>query len=168
MSKKINLSELDLKERLVEMRRVTKVVKGGRRLGFYALVVVGNGDGIVGYGIGRAKDPFKAKKKAIYEARKNLVRIIVHNKTLPHNIETKYNASKVILRPAANGTGVIAGGGVRVVLECAGVANVLGKIMGSNNRTNAVRATIKALQALRTPQMIAADRGISVEQVFNG
>lgn len=164
----IKLSELDLTERLVKMKRVTKVIKGGRRLGFYALVVVGNEDGIVGYGIGRAKDPLEARRKATYEAKKNLIRVVIHKKTIPHNVEARYNASSVMLRPAASGTGVIAGGGVRVVLECAGVSDVLTKMMGSNNRTNAVRATFKALQALRSPHMIAKDRGISVEKVFNG
>lgn len=167
-TQKINLSELNLKETVIQIKRVTKVVKGGRTLKFRALVVVGNEAGVVGYGVGKAKDPREAVKKAVYKARKKLIRVPLTKGTIPHSIEGKYNATRVKLRPASPGTGVLAGGGVRAVLQCTGVPNILAKLNKANNRCNAVRATISGLQSLRSAVMVAQDRGITLDKVFNG
>ena len=168
---RVRLSELDeqdLKDRLVTIRRVTKVTKGGRTFSFSALVVVGNEDGVVGYGHGKAKEVTAAIAKAIEKAKKNLIRVPVYKGTIPHEQIGKYGAAKVLIRPAGTGTGVQAGGVMRAVLESAGLTDVLAKSLGSSNPHNLVKATMEALAALRDPRDIAELRGISLEKVFNG
>ena len=152
---------LDLKDRLVGVQRVTKVTKGGRAFGFSAIVVVGQG-------LGKSKEVSEAIAKAIEDAKKNLVRIPIINGTLPHEQKGKFGGAKVFLKPASEGTGVIAGGAVRAVLEAVGVHNVLSKSQGSSNPHNVVKATFDALLQLRSPQTIAKQRGVSLEKVFNG
>ncbi|ADX68096.1 MULTISPECIES: 30S ribosomal protein S5 [Weeksella] len=159
---------LDLKDRLVGVQRVTKVTKGGRAFGFSAIVVVGDMNGVVGYGLGKSKDVASAIAKAIEDAKKNLIRIPLQGATIPHEQEARYGGAQVFIRPAAEGTGVIAGGTVRAVLESAGVRNVLSKSKGSSNPHNAVKATFVALLSLRSAEEVARQRGISVSQVFNG
>ena len=159
---------LDLKDRLVSIQRVTKVTKGGRAFGFSAIVVVGNEEGVVGHGLGKAKEVSIAISKAVEEAKKNLVRIPLFNSTIPHEQKGKYGGAKVFLKPASEGTGVIAGGAVRAVLDAVGVHNVLSKSQGSSNPHNVVKATFDALLKLRNPQQIAKQRGISIDKVFNG
>lgn len=159
---------LDLTDRLVGVQRVTKVTKGGRAFGFSAIVVVGDGNGVVGYGLGKSKDVASAIAKAIEDAKKNLVRIPLVGDTIPHEIEARYGGGQVFIRPAAKGTGVIAGGTVRAVLESVGIQNVLSKSKGSSNPHNAVKATFCALLGLRSAETIARQRGISINQVFNG
>ena len=161
-------SGLDLKDHLVGVQRVTKVTKGGRTFSFSAIVVVGNGDGVVGHGLGKSQDVASAIAKAIEDAKKNLVRIPIINQTLPHEQKGKYGGARVFLRPASHGTGVIAGGAVRAVLESVGVHDVLSKSQGSSNPHNVVKATFDALLNLRDARMIAKQRGISVQKVFNG
>ena len=140
----------DFEEAIVNIGRVTKVVKGGRRFRFTALIVVGNKDGIVGYGTGKAKEVPDAIKKAVDDAFKNLVQVNLHGSTIAHDIEVKFNASRILLKPASEGTGVIAGGATRPVLELAGVQDILTKSLGSNNPANVVRATIKALTMIKS------------------
>ena len=159
---------LDLKDRLVGVQRVTKVTKGGRNFGFSAIVVVGDENGVVGHGLGKSKDVSSAISKAVEDAKKNLIRIPVNKGTLPHEQKGKYGGAKVFLKPASEGTGVIAGGAVRSVLESVGVQNVLSKSQGSSNNHNVVKATFDALLKLRDPQIIASQRGISIDKVFNG
>ena len=159
---------LDLKDRLVGVQRVTKVTKGGRAFGFSAIVVVGDGSGVVGYGLGKSKDVASAIAKAIEDAKKNLVRIPLFNNTIPHEQEARFGGAQVFIRPASKGTGVIAGGTVRAVLESVGVHDVLSKSKGSSNPHNAVKATFRALLSLRSVETIARQRGISVTKVFNG
>ena len=159
---------LDLKDRLVSIQRVTKVTKGGRAFGFTAIVVVGDENGVVGHGLGKSKEVATAIAKAVEDAKKNLVRIALHNSTLPHEQKGKYGGARVFLKPASEGTGVIAGGAVRAVLEAVGVHNVLSKSQGSSNPHNVVKATFDALLQLRNPQRIAEQRGISLDKVFNG
>jgi small subunit ribosomal protein S5 len=159
---------LDLKDRLVGVQRVTKVTKGGRNFGFSAIVVVGDENGVVGHGLGKSKDVSEAISKAVEDAKKNLIRIPVNKGTLPHEQKGKYGGAKVFLKPASEGTGVIAGGAVRSVLESVGVQNVLSKSQGSSNNHNVVKATFDALLKLRDPQIIASQRGISIDKVFNG
>ncbi|HPB19526.1 MAG TPA: 30S ribosomal protein S5, partial [Bacteroidales bacterium] len=149
--RKVKATDTELKDRLVSIQRVTKVTKGGRTFSFAALVVVGNENGIVGYGLGKAREVPLAIQKAIDDAKKNLVKVSIHNGTLPHEQISKYGAAKVIIKPAAPGTGVIAGGAMRAVLESAGVRNVLAKCIGSSNPHNVVKATIQALSELRDP-----------------
>lgn len=161
-------SGLDLKDRLVGVQRVTKVTKGGRAFGFSAIVVVGNEAGVVGQGLGKSKDVASAIAKAIEDAKKNLVRIPIVKGTLPHAQKGKYGGAKVNIIPAAPGTGVIAGGAVRTVLEAVGVHDVLSKSQGSSNPHNVVKATFDALLQLRDARKIAKERGISLEKVFNG
>ena len=161
-------SGLDLKDHLVGVQRVTKVTKGGRTFGFSAIVVVGNEDGVVGHGLGKSKDVASAIAKAIEDAKKNLVRIPIIKKTLPHEQKGKYGGAKVFLKPASHGTGVIAGGAVRAVLESVGVHDVLSKSQGSSNPHNVVKATFDALLQLRDANTIAKQRGISLQKVFNG
>jgi len=161
-------SGLDLKDHLVGVQRVTKVTKGGRTFGFSAIVVVGNEDGVVGHGLGKSKDVASAIAKAIEDAKKNLVRIPIFKKTLPHEQKGKYGGAKVFLKPASHGTGVIAGGAVRAVLESVGVHDVLSKSQGSSNPHNVVKATFDALLQLRDANTIAKERGISLQKVFNG
>ena len=159
---------LDLKDRLVGIQRVTKVTKGGRAFGFSAIVVVGDENGVVGNGLGKAKEVTIAISKAVEDAKKNLVRIPIDNGTLPHEQKGKFGGAKVFIKPATEGTGVIAGGAVRTVLEAVGVQNVLSKSQGSSNPHNVVKATFDALLNLRSPLMISKQRGISLDKVFKG
>jgi small subunit ribosomal protein S5 len=166
--KVVRASETELKDRLVSVNRVTKVTKGGRTFGFAAIVVVGNENGVVGHGLGKSKEVAEAVTKAIEDAKKSLVRVPIHRGTIPHEIAGKFGGARVFLKPASLGTGVIAGGAMRAVLESAGVKDVLAKSKGSSNPHNVVKATVQALAALRTPQEIARIRGIQLEKVFNG
>ena len=159
---------LELKDRLVGVQRVTKVTKGGRAFGFSAIVVVGDEHGVVGHGLGKSKDVASAIAKAVEDAKKNLVRIPLKGKTVPHEQKGKYGGARVNIFPAAEGTGVIAGGAVRTVLEAVGVHDVLSKSQGSSNPHNVVKATFDALLQLRSAHSIARDRGISLEKVFKG
>ncbi len=167
-NKMIRAAELDLKDKVVNIRRVAKVTKGGRTFGFSALVVVGDGNGIVGHGMGKSREVTGAIQKAIESAKKNLIKVPILNGTIPHEQIGKFGAAKVLMRPASEGTGVIAGGGMRAVLEAAGVHNVLGKSQGSSNASNVIRATIDAFQKMRDPYTVARDRKISLDKVFNG
>ncbi len=168
-TKRINhISDLQLKDRLVSIKRVTKVTKGGRTISFSALVVVGDGNGIVGYGLGKAKEVTAAIAKAVEKAKKNLVKVPIIKGTIPHEQEAKYGAARVLIKPAAPGTGVKAGGVMRAVLESAGVQDVLAKSKGSSNPHNVVKATIKALTELRDAYTVAEQRGIPLHRVFNG
>jgi small subunit ribosomal protein S5 len=166
--KAVKASEIDLKERVVAIKRVAKVVKGGRRFSFSAIVVVGNGDGVVGYGLGKANEVTDAITKGVDDAKKNLVKVPVFKGTIPHAAIGKYGGGLVLIKPAAPGTGVIAGGAMRAVLESAGVTDVLAKSKGSSNPHNVVKATFKALDNIRDPYAIAEQRGVSLEKVFNG
>jgi small subunit ribosomal protein S5 len=166
--KAIKVNESELKERVVAINRVAKVVKGGRRFSFSAIVVLGDGQGAVGQGLGKANEVTDAIAKAIEDARKNLVNVPIINGTVPHEMEGKYSGGFVFVRPAAPGTGVIAGGAMRAVLEAAGVHNVLAKSKGSSNPHNVVKATIDALVNMRAPHEVAMQRGIKLNKVFNG
>jgi small subunit ribosomal protein S5 len=159
---------LELKDRLVGVQRVTKVTKGGRAFGFSAIVVVGDENGVVGQGLGKSKEVAEAISKAVEDAKKNLVRIPINKGTLPHEQKGKYGGARVFLKPASAGTGVIAGGAVRSVLEAVGIHNVLSKSQGSSNPHNVVKATFDALLQLRSPETIARQRGVSLDKVFNG
>ena len=161
-------NDLDLKDRLVAINRVTKVTKGGRAFSFAAIVVVGDENGVIGWGLGKANEVQAAIAKGVETAKKNLVKVPIHNGTIPHEQEAKFGGSRVILKPASEGTGVKAGGAMRAVLETAGVRDVLAKSKGSSNPHNLVKATIAALEELRSPKEVARLRGISVEKVFNG
>ncbi|PQB06195.1 MULTISPECIES: 30S ribosomal protein S5 [Polaribacter] len=165
---RVKPSGLELVDRLVGVQRVTKVTKGGRAFGFSAIVVVGDGNGVVGHGLGKSKDVSSAIAKAIEDAKKNLVRIPILEATLPHEQKGKFGGAKVFLKPASHGTGVIAGGAVRHVLESVGIHDVLSKSQGSSNPHNVVKATFNALLQLRSAGSIAKQRGISLEKVFNG
>jgi small subunit ribosomal protein S5 len=156
---KIDAAQLDIKDTVVSINRVTKVVKGGKNLSFSALVVVGDGHGVVGYGVGKAKEVPSAIKKGIEAAKKNLIRVPLSGSTIPHPVVGDFGAGKVLLKPAPDGTGIIAGGAVRAVVESAGVANVLTKSLGSANAHNVVRAAFTALQMLRDPARVARLRG---------
>jgi small subunit ribosomal protein S5 len=162
------VSELDLKDKLVYVGRTAKVVKGGRRFNFSALVVVGDGNGHVGYGLGKASEVVDAVTKATEAAKKSIVKVRLSDHTIPHEIIGKYGAAKVLLRPATAGTGVIASGGIRAVLELAGVQDVLTKSLGSSNPHNTVKAAVVALASLEDATGVAARRGINVEKVLNG
>ena len=155
----------DFVEKLVAVNRTAKVVKGGRQFGFTALTVVGDGAGRVGYGFGKAREVPVAISKAMAQARKNLITVSLRNDTLHYAIKGFHGATRVLMQPASEGTGVIAGGGMRAVLECAGVRNVLAKSYGSRNPINVVRATIKALGSIRSPDDIAAKRGKTLEEI---
>ena len=165
---RVKASELDLKEKVVNIRRVAKVTKGGRTFSFSAIVVVGDGNGIVGHGLGKAREVTEAITKAIDDAKKNLIKVPVLNGTIPHPQLGKFGAGKVMIKPASNGTGVIAGGSMRAVLESAGVTDVLAKSMGSSNPHNVIKATIDALVNLRDPLTISQNRGVSLNKVFKG
>ena len=165
---RVKPSGLELVDKLVGVQRVTKVTKGGRAFGFSAIVVVGDGNGVVGHGLGKSKDVASAIAKAIEDAKKNLVRIPIIDGTLPHEQKGKFGGARVFIKPASNGTGVIAGGAVRSVLESVGVNDVLSKSQGSSNPHNVVKATFDALLQLRSAATIAKQRGISLERVFNG
>ena len=166
--KSVRATDVELKDRLVAINRVTKVTKGGRHFSFSAIVVVGDEQSIVGHGLGKANEVTEAISKAVEEAKKNLRRVAVINDTLPHTIKAKYSGAQVFLKPASAGTGVIAGGAMRAVLESAGLKNVLAKSQGSSNPHNVVKATIKALLSLRDANSVAHQRGVSLEKVFNG
>lgn len=158
----------ELKEKLVSLNRVAKVTKGGRTFSFSALVVLGDGNGRVGHGLGKARDVQECIAKAVDDARKNLVEVPLVKGTIPHEQKGKFGAGKVLIKPAADGTGVIAGGAMRAVLEMAGVHNVLAKSQGSSNPHNVVKATIDALSKLRSAKEVARQRGISLEKLFEG
>ena len=161
-------NDLELQERLVAVNRVTKVTKGGRTFTFAAIVVVGNGNGIVGWGLGKAGEVTSAISKATESAKKNLVQVPVSKGTIPHEQEAKFGGARVLIKPASHGTGVKAGGAMRAVLESVGVTDVLAKSKGSSNPHNLVKATIAALGELRDAKMVAANRGVSLDTVFNG
>ena len=166
--KKVRTSDLELKDRLVSIQRVTKVTKGGRTFSFSAIVVVGNENGIVGFGLGKASEVTSAIAKGVEDAKKNLIKVPVYKGTIPHSQESRYSGSQVLIKPAAKGTGVIAGGAMRAVLESVGIHNVLAKSKGSSNPHNLVKATVKALSELRDAYSIAETRGVSLTKVFNG
>ena len=165
MANKINAAELDLKEQLVALNRVSKTVKGGRIARFAALMVVGDGNGHVGVGLGKAAEVPEAIRKGIEDAKKNMITVSLKGTTIPHEVIGVFGAGKVLLKPAALGTGIIAGGKVRAVLEAAGISNIRAKCLRSNNPTNVVKATIAGLEALRSAEEVAKIRDISVEQV---
>jgi len=167
-NKRVRPTETELKEKLVTLNRVAKVTKGGRTFSFAAIVVVGNGKGTVGYGLGKAREVASAISKAVDDAKKNLIKVPIYKGTIPHEQHGRFGAGKVLIKPAADGTGVIAGGPMRAVLEVAGVQNVLAKTLGTANPHNVVKATIDALNKLRSPLDVARMRGISLDKVFNG
>lgn len=166
MYDKIDASTLSLTEKMVSLNRVSKTVKGGRKMKFSALMVVGNGEGIVGVGLGKSTEIPDAISKGIEDAKKNLVRVTLKDTTIPHEVVSEYGASLVILKPAAEGTGVIAGGAVRDVLEMAGVKDIRTKALRSRNPKNLVKATIAGLQSLRDAQQVAETRGKTVEEIL--
>ena len=165
---RVKSADIELKDKLVAVNRVTKVTKGGRTFSFSAIVVVGDENGIVGHGLGKAKEVTEAIAKGIDDAKKNLIRVPILHGTVPHIQKGKYSGARVLLRPAAEGTGVIAGGAMRAVLESVGVHNVLAKSQGSSNPHNVVKATIDALAQMRDANDVARQRGVSLEKVFNG
>ncbi|MBO4800693.1 MAG: 30S ribosomal protein S5 [Bacteroidaceae bacterium] len=164
---KIN-SDVELKDRLVAINRVTKVTKGGRTFTFAAIVVVGDGKGIIGYGLGKAGEVTAAIAKGVEAAKKNLVQVPVLNGTVPHEQAAKFGGAEVLIMPASTGTGVVAGGAMRAVLESVGITDCLAKSKGSSNPHNLVKATITALSEMRDARQVAQNRGISVEKVFRG
>jgi small subunit ribosomal protein S5 len=166
--RKVKTSDLELKDRLVSIQRVTKVTKGGRTFSFSAIVIVGNEDGIVGHGLGKASEVTTAIAKGIEDAKKNLIRVPIYKGTIPHEQTAKYGGARVFLKPASGGTGVKAGGAMRAVLESVGVKNVLAKSKGSSNPHNLVKATILALLELRDAYMVSDQRGMKLEKIFNG
>ena len=163
-----NANDIELKDRLVAINRVTKVTKGGRTFTFAAIVVVGDGNGVIGWGLGKAGEVTAAIQKGTDSAKKNLVKIPVLKGTIPHEVETHFGGAQVLLKPAAPGTGLKAGGAMRAVLESAGIVDVIAKSKGSSNPHNLVKATIKALSEIRDAYTIAGDRGVSMDKVFNG
>lgn len=168
MAERINPHELELSEKVVYINRVAKVVKGGRRFSFSAIVVVGDGKGHVGVGLGKANEVINAISKATDKAKKEIVRISLVGSTIPYSVFGKYGAGKVILKPASPGTGVIAGGPIRAICEAVGIKDVLTKAIGSNNPHNIVKATMMALESLEDPMTIARKRGLSLTELFRG
>jgi small subunit ribosomal protein S5 len=166
--RKVKSSDLELKDRLVAINRVTKVTKGGRTFSFSAIVVVGNENGIVGYGLGKASEVTVAITKGIEDAKKNLIKVPINKGTIPHEQLAKFGGARVFIKPAAHGTGVKAGGAMRAVLESVGVTDVLAKSKGSSNPHNLVKATLQALMELRDARAVAHVRGIKLTKVFNG
>lgn len=166
--KKVRTSDLELKDRLVAINRVTKVTKGGRTFSFSAMVIVGNEDGIVGWGLGKASEVTTAISKGVEAAKKNLVKIPVINGTIPHEQLAKFGGARVFLKPATHGTGVVAGGAMRAVLESVGIKDILAKSKGSSNPHNLVKATFNALLELRDAYTVAEHRGVSLDKVFKG
>ncbi|MCL2696512.1 MAG: 30S ribosomal protein S5 [Oscillospiraceae bacterium] len=162
----LNAADFELTERVVNIKRVSKTVKGGRVMKISALVVVGDGQGIVGFGMGKSNEVPDAIRKGIEDAKKNLVRITIQNSTIPHEVIGKYGAGAVLMKPAPEGTGVIAGGAVRAVMEMAGVRNIRTKSLRSNNPCNVVRATVEGLLSVRNAEEVAAVRGKSVKEIF--
>ncbi len=165
---KVRSTDIELKDRLVGVNRVTKVTKGGRTFSFSAIVVVGDEAGIVGHGLGKAMEVSEAIRKGMEEAKKNLIHVPLKNGTIPHAQNGKYGGARVFIKPASHGTGVIAGGAMRAVLESVGVTDVLAKCIGSSNPHNVVKATVEALASLRDAGNIADQRGVSLDKVFNG
>ena len=165
---RLKSADIELKDKLVAVNRVTKVTKGGRTFSFSAIVVVGDENGIVGHGLGKAKEVTEAISKGIDDAKKNLIRVPILHGTVPHIQKGKFSGARILLRPASEGTGVIAGGAMRAVLESVGVHNVLAKSQGSSNPHNVVKATIDALSKMRDAVSVAKQRGISLDKVFNG
>ncbi|MBO5539663.1 MAG: 30S ribosomal protein S5 [Muribaculaceae bacterium] len=165
---RVKTSDIELKDRLVAINRTTKVTKGGRTFTFAAIVVVGDGNGIIGYGLGKANEVTAAITKGTEMAKKNLIKVPVHNGTIPHEQVAKFGGSRVIMKPATPGTGVKAGGAMRAVFESIGVTDVICKSKGSSNPHNLVKATIKALDEMRSPQTVAHYRGVTLDKVFNG
>lgn len=165
---RVKSADIELKDKLVSVNRVTKVTKGGRTFSFSAIVVVGNENGVVGHGLGKAKEVTEAITKGIDDAKKNLIRVPILRGTVPHAQKGKFGGAQVFLKPATNGTGVIAGGAMRAVLESVGVHNVLAKSQGSSNPHNVVKATMDALSKMRDAVTVARQRGISLDKVFNG
>ncbi len=163
-----NTNDIELKDRLVAINRVAKVTKGGRTFSFSAIVVVGNEDGLVGWGLGKAGEVTSAISKAVESAKKNLIKVPVLNGTIPHEQSARFSGAEVFIKPASHGTGVVAGGAMRAVLESVGITDVLAKSKGSSNPHNLVKATFVALAELRDARMVAQNRGISVERVFRG
>lgn len=166
--KKVKASDLELKDRLVSIQRVTKVTKGGRTFGFTAIVVVGDENGIVGHGLGKAGEVTTAIAKGVENAKKNLFKIPLYSNTIPHEKLAKYGGAVIWLKPASSGTGVKAGGAMRAVLESVGIKDVLAKSKGSSNPHNLVKATMRGLMEMRDPVTVADQRGISLDKVFNG
>ena len=165
---RVKAADIELKDKLVAINRVTKVTKGGRTFSFSAIVVVGDENGIVGHGLGKAKEVVEAITKGIDDAKKNLIKVPIAKGTVPHTQKGKYGGAKVLLKPASDGTGVIAGCAMRAVLESVGVSNVLAKSQGSSNPHNVVKATIDALAQMRDAVAVAKQRGIELEKIFNG
>lgn len=163
---RIDASQMDLKEKTVDLRRVAKTVKGGRRMSFSAIIVVGDGQGYVGAGLGKAAEIPEAVRKGTDDAKKNLIRVSLNGSTIPHQVLGEFGAGKVLLKPASEGTGVIAGGAVRAVLEAAGIRNILTKSLGSNNAANQVQATLAGLRQLKSVEDVAKLRGKPVEQIL--
>ncbi len=168
MGNRINVNTEELKDRLVAINRVTKVTKGGRTFTFAAIVVVGDGNGVIGYGLGKAGEVTSAIAKGVEAAKKNLIKVPVRKGTIPHEQIARFGGAEVMIRPASEGTGVVAGGAMRAVLESVGIKNVLAKSKGSSNPHNLVKATLSALSELRDAYTIAQLRGVSMEKVFRG
>ena len=168
MANRINVNSEELKDRLVAINRVTKVTKGGRTFTFAAIVVVGDGKGVIGYGLGKAGEVQAAIAKGVEAAKKNLIKVPVNKGTVPHEQLARYGGAEVLIMPASEGTGVVAGGAMRAVFESAGIKDVLAKSKGSSNPHNLVKATFEALGLMRDARVVAAQRGVSLEKVFRG
>lgn len=162
------ISDEELIEKVVSVSRVTKVVQGGRRFSFSALVVVGNQNGKVGHGLGKANEPTDAIAKAVETAKKNMITVPMTKSTVPHEAEARYDGGRVLIKPASEGTGIIAGGAMRAVFESVGIKDILAKSKGSSNPHNVVKATFKALKTIRSIQMVAKQRGVSIKKIITG